>query len=663
IQWLSDLSLSWAEAMWRAVWPGTLLILVAWAFSMFANKLLPAALRCWLWRIVFLKFALALVWVTPIPVPVLPPQSAPFSEEVQLALAAPGIEARPASAVPYGRAEMIRLDEKPPRHKGTETGRIESRLCASVSLWFTQNVAPLMPDHIGRDRTVETANLTEGPASRFKPERLQITSWLLLLWSVGFFACSFGFARHWHQANRLRWNARPSENGSLNRSGWSLARELGCGRAPLLLFSKEIHSPVVLGIWNPAILIPATLEESEPSQQSRMMLAHELAHVRRHDLIWLWLLTFVRAVFFFNPLIWLAGREARLAQEIACDELAVRCLQARPSEYAMMLVDVAAGKELPSATPLVVGVAESYQTMKRRLKAMKYVHSQSTKQLASAAVLIAVLGAGVIVPWQLVAQNPPAPVSVQPPPGDVLAPPSATTPALALSDDEIDASTPPAKPAIAKRKRASVKFAPAAPAAVIEDEPFSEDVELPIRPGKALSVEVVPNRVPYPHVREVRSKAGTLQESNESRDQVLRYKLIFKSGLARLRHLLSQPTPDDTDVETAFNLVGKLERQLLELSEQTENRDLKSTGNVIREQLTELNAAVDAAKAEKTSQTRAKRLTRANAIVEGLTELVPDIDAIGGKLTQNLAVQPRNAASYGSGYGGGYGSGSSAVAR
>ncbi|MCI0536374.1 MAG: M56 family metallopeptidase, partial [Verrucomicrobiales bacterium] len=402
IHWLNYFSLGWTEAIGRAVWQGSLLILAVWALSIFANKVLPAALRCWLWRIVLLKFALALVWVAPIPVPVLPPRSAPL-DEAQSALSAQGID------VPALRA-------------------------MSVS-----------------DRAVEPA--PKSPSNGFKPEQLQAKSWPFLVWSVGFLICSFGVGRRWRQANRLRRGAGPSGNEPLKKSCRSLARELGCARAPLLMCSKEIHSPIVLGIWQPVILIPAALEQSEPSPQSRMMLAHELAHVRRRDLMWLWLLTFVRAVFFFNPLIWLAGRETRLAQEIACDELAVSGLQAQPAEYAMMLVDVAAGTEAPSAAPLAVGVAESYRTMKRRLKAMKYIHSQSKKQLAFAAMLVVVLGAGTIVPWQLVAQNAPAaelPIAPAPP-VDVVPPPPLGAATVTLSDDETDPFPPSAKPG--KRKR------------------------------------------------------------------------------------------------------------------------------------------------------------------------------------------------------------------
>jgi hypothetical protein len=204
----------------------------------------------------------------------------------------------------------------------------------------------------------------------------------------------------------------------------------------------------------------------------------------------------------------------------------------------------------------------------------------------------------------------------------------------------------------------------------LEDEATLENGgELSVRLRQPLNVQVVPAPGPYP-----RATIAAAPETSESRDQLLRYKLIFKSGLAQLRHLLNQPSPDETDVETTLSVVGKLERQLFELSEQTENRDLKSTANVIREQLTELNAAVDAAKGEKTSQTRAKPLTHAKAIVEGLTELVPDIDSISGKPGPGGAAQAQKAPpgyktyGAGSGYGGsrsgsGFSSGGSAVGR
>src|SRR5205814_5223902 len=109
---------------------------------------------------------------------------------------------------------------------------------------------------------------------------------------------------------------------------------------PRLLISCAINSPVVIGVVHPVILLPAGFEKIYPDRQRRMMLAHELAHLVRCDLAWGYLSALAEALFFFHPLVWLAKVENRLAQEIACDELAVDRLNVRRAEYAAMLVQV-----------------------------------------------------------------------------------------------------------------------------------------------------------------------------------------------------------------------------------------------------------------------------------------------------------------------------------
>jgi hypothetical protein len=359
-------------------------------------------------------------------------------------------------------------------------------------------------------------------------------------------------------------------------------------------------------------------------------------------------------------LVWLANREARLAQEIACDQLAIGALQSRPAEYGAMLVDVASGTQLRCATPLAVGVMASYRTLTRRLKAMKHIPAQSKKHSALAAFLTGLLGAGIIIPWQLVAQEAPAatpaaPQTPAPAPEVSAAPVPPTTPAVYFAEEDENEFTP-ARPVPSRPSRGSVSNVPpppppAAPLETAEEFYWDGRGALNIRRNGSV-INVAPGKVPYAH-----SSVRPAPETSEARDQMLRYKFIFKSGLARLCHLLDQQTPDEPDVNTTVNLVGKLERQLVELSDQTDNRDLKSAGVVIQEQLNELNGAVSEAASEKTSQARAKQLTRARAIVEGLTELVPDIDALSAKPNGNSTVQTR-IPSAGGGYGatgGGYG--------
>src|SRR5690349_21817453 len=61
----------WAASLWRASWQGGLLFVLVWSLCRFA-PVMPARFQAWLWRLVILKFLIALVWFAPLELPVLP---------------------------------------------------------------------------------------------------------------------------------------------------------------------------------------------------------------------------------------------------------------------------------------------------------------------------------------------------------------------------------------------------------------------------------------------------------------------------------------------------------------------------------------------------------------------------------------------------------------
>ena len=149
----------------------------------------------------------------------------------------------------------------------------------------------------------------------------------------------------------------------------------------------------------------------------RPVLAHELAHVRRGDLLWSGLAGLVRGLFFFHPLVWLAHREALVAREAACDALALRASGARPSEYGRILLDIAAGG--PERSPrwaATLGMAGPAGSLKRRLMAMKTTRQPTRRRLVSWAFGLLMVGVVGVIPWQLVPREARAQQSTPVPP-------------------------------------------------------------------------------------------------------------------------------------------------------------------------------------------------------------------------------------------------------
>ncbi len=90
---------------------------------------------------------------------------------------------------------------------------------------------------------------------------------------------------------------------------------------PLFRAAETSTGPLVLGLFRPRIVIPADFYERYSEAEQRLVIAHELAHVRRGDLYANAVATALQIVFWFNPLIHWAARRMRFDQELACDVL------------------------------------------------------------------------------------------------------------------------------------------------------------------------------------------------------------------------------------------------------------------------------------------------------------------------------------------------------
>src|SRR6202030_235572 len=90
---------------------------------------------------------------------------------------------------------------------------------------------------------------------------------------------------------------------------------------PRLVISREINAPIAFGVLRPKVLLPATVVERLSAAQLRTIMAHELAHVCRGDLWINWLQLGLRAVWWFNPQLWILNRAIRKAREDCCDDL------------------------------------------------------------------------------------------------------------------------------------------------------------------------------------------------------------------------------------------------------------------------------------------------------------------------------------------------------
>ena len=138
---------------------------------------------------------------------------------------------------------------------------------------------------------------------------------------------------------RLRRRAVPLSCGDMSTLAHKLAESLRLRQRVALLHAGHGAMPMAAGLLRPVIFLPHELEDW-PDGKRRVVLLHELAHVKRHDCLTHALARVAAALHWFNPLVWVALRQLRIERERACDDL-VLTVGERPSTYANHLLEIA----------------------------------------------------------------------------------------------------------------------------------------------------------------------------------------------------------------------------------------------------------------------------------------------------------------------------------
>jgi beta-lactamase regulating signal transducer with metallopeptidase domain len=147
---------------------------------------------------------------------------------------------------------------------------------------------------------------------------------LTLLWLVGAGGLQLRALVHWSNAQRLKHRGTHAAPETCRRSLAELRDRLEIRRTVRIFESSLAAVPMLIGWLRPVILVPAGAVTGLSPQQLRAVLAHELAHVRRHD----YLVNLIQAVFesllFYHPAVWWLSHRLRVEREYCCDDVAVR---------------------------------------------------------------------------------------------------------------------------------------------------------------------------------------------------------------------------------------------------------------------------------------------------------------------------------------------------
>ena len=172
-------------------------------------------------------------------------------------------------------------------------------------------------------------------------ERLQSAPPLALLftlWALVAAAIAASLARAAAIVRRIVRDASPLQAGEWVDPLYEIADRLGLDNAPRLLRSDDVDMPFACGVLQPTIVLPSDCESWSLARR-RAVLLHELAHIRRRDLLGHTVGRIACAIYWFHPLVWTAAKHLRSESERACDDIALAC-GAPAADYAEHLLDI-----------------------------------------------------------------------------------------------------------------------------------------------------------------------------------------------------------------------------------------------------------------------------------------------------------------------------------
>ena len=161
--------------------------------------------------------------------------------------------------------------------------------------------------------------------------------WLVGLWLLGVIVLSLRLVGGLIASHSLKTNYTQAVSPILEATLQRLCEKLQLRQAPQLRESLAAATPMMIGALKPVILLPSSVLSGLSSAQLELILAHELAHIKRHDYLANLLQAVAETLLFYHPAVWWVSGIIRQEREHCCDNLAITLCKSDKRDYAQTL--------------------------------------------------------------------------------------------------------------------------------------------------------------------------------------------------------------------------------------------------------------------------------------------------------------------------------------
>lgn len=179
---------------------------------------------------------------------------------------------------------------------------------------------------IGTTDVLLPIKIDDGPTASARSAAVRVEPflpWIVSAWLAGVLLLLARVAAGWWRVRRLHQLALSSLRSSWQHAADRIAGRLGLGRLIRIVELSAVDVPLVVGCLRPIVVLPIAAMSQLNAAQVEAILAHELAHVQRHDYLVNLMQTVAETLLFYHPAVWWLSSRIRDEREHCCDDVAV----------------------------------------------------------------------------------------------------------------------------------------------------------------------------------------------------------------------------------------------------------------------------------------------------------------------------------------------------
>ncbi len=216
---------------------------------------------------------------------------------------------------------------------------------------------------------------------------------LLLLWLAGVLIYWMFFVTALLNIRRIKHSVVPFSHETLRAVCKQCLKDLKMNKDIVFGESERIKTPMTVGLFKPYVILPRSSTEQLSQKEIYYIVLHELIHYQHRDILINYILSFLQAFYWFNPVVFCAFREMRGDRELACDtEVLSFISKAAYKDYGLTIIRFAEMLSPTVMIPIGVGMGSAKKQIRKRIEKIAAFQGESRRLKVKSLCIFILLG-------------------------------------------------------------------------------------------------------------------------------------------------------------------------------------------------------------------------------------------------------------------------------